>query len=146
MNDFRLIRTSRPAPDGASCGGVDGERRFTPHDANALHHAAVAWLGTELPKHQRCIVVGHHAPSFRSANGDRYGTEELDAAYCSNQDALIEAHPQIAVWIHGHTHKEESYRIGSTQIIANPRGYFPDEPRSRDFDPSAADFDPSGTT
>lgn len=140
MNDFRLIRTNKEAPEGSINRFIGSERLFTPHDANEMHQAAVAWLADELPKHKRCVVIGHHAPSLISANGDRYGTQILDAAYCSNQHALIEANPQIAVWIHGHTHKEEHYRIGETLVIANPRGYFPDERRSRNFEPGAEDF------
>ena len=138
MNDFRLIRTNRPAPEGAAIRMVGKERVFTLRDANELHQDAVAWLHSELPKHDRCVVIGHHAPSLLSAAGDR--TEDLDLAYCSNQHALIEASPQIIAWIHGHTHREERYQIGETKIIANPRGYFPDERCSRNFDPVAADF------
>ena len=138
MNDFRLIQTNRPAPEGAAVRMVGNERLFTPRDANQLHQEAVAWLRSELPKHDRCVVIGHHAPSLLSAAGDR--TEDLDLAYCSNQHALIEANPQIIAWIHGHTHREERYQIGETKIIANPRGYFPEERRSRNFDPAAADF------
>ena len=138
MNDFRLIRTNRPAPEAAAVRMVGNERLFSTRDANELHQDAVAWLRSELPKYDRCVVIGHHAPSLLSAAGDRI--EDLDLAYCSNQHALIDANPQIIAWIHGHTHREERYQIGETKIIANPRGYFPDEQRSRKFDPAAADL------
>jgi len=140
MNDFKLIRTGKPSQtDRVTRKGI--HRTFSPFDANELHETAVAWLDHGLPKHERCVVIGHHAPSLRSANGHRFGTEHLDLAYCSNQHALIKANPQIAMWIHGHTHKEERYTVGQTKIVANPRGYFPDERCSRNFDPCAADFD-----
>jgi len=145
MNDFRLIRTSLPRRDdelpfaGERVAG--NERRFTPRDANAMHEEAIAWLRDELPKHDRVVVIGHHAPSFMSANGARYGTSRLDPGYCSNQHELIEAHPQIKVWLHGHTHRAERYQVGSTKVIANPRGYYPDEWSAQTFDPTAADFD-----
>lgn len=144
MSDFRLIRTGKAASAGSINESIGSERVFTPHDANEMHEAAVAWLAGELPKHDRCVAIGHHAPSLLSAIGARLGTEILDSAYCSNQHALIEANPQIAVWIHGHIHKEERYHIGPTKIIANPRGYFPHERISRNFDPSAADFELPG--
>lgn len=140
MNDFKLIRTNRPLPDGAARKMVGKERAFTPRDANELHQKCVAWLASELPKHEKVVVIGHHAPSFRSANGLRYGTEELDPAYCSILDDFIEAHPEIKIHIHGHTHRPERYCIGETKVIANPRGYWPDEKVARDFDPRAADF------
>jgi hypothetical protein len=138
MNDFRLIRTNVSPMDKAP-DMVGKDRRFTPRDANALHSHAVAWLADELPRHSRCVVIGHHAPSFRSAGGDHADTT-LDSAYCSALDTLIEEHPQIAIWIHGHTHRPENYRIGNTKIVANPRGYFPSERVSRFFDPTAVDF------
>lgn len=140
MNDFRLIRTSKPPPADWKMVMRNGERHFRPGDASLLHGRAVAWLQAELPKHEAAVVIGHHAPSMLSANGHRYDTEDLDLAYCSNQHALIEAHPQATVWIHGHTHRAECYQIGSTKIVANPRGYFPDEAVSRQFDLVAADI------
>jgi Icc-related predicted phosphoesterase len=142
MNDFRLIRTQLPILEGdwALRPAKGAYRIFTPSDANSLHREAVAWLSDQLPKHSRCVVIGHHAPSFLSAGAGHYGDNKLDSAYCSSLDPLIKAHPQIQLWIHGHTHQAERYRIGNTQIVANPRGYFPDEPRSRCFDPAAADF------
>lgn len=138
MNDFRLIRTHVSSLDRAP-DMVGKDRRFTPRDANALHQQALAWLADELPRHSRSVVIGHHAPSFRSAGGER-NDPALDSAYCSGLDALIEEHPQIAIWIHGHTHRPESYRVGTTQVIANPRGYFPHESVARAFNPNAADF------
>ncbi len=140
LNDFHLIRTTADLPGGAALKKVGNERRFTPRDANRLHQHAVAWLRDELPRHDNVVVIGHHAPSFLSAGGEHHD-RRLDSAYCSNLHGLIEEHPQIKVWIHGHSHREERYRIGETAIVANPRGYFPQEPVSRTFDPRAADFD-----
>jgi Icc-related predicted phosphoesterase len=138
MNDFRLIRT-HVSPLDRTPHMVGRERRFTPRDANALHEHAIVWLADELPRHPRCVVIGHHAPSLISAGGER-NDPALDRAYCSSLDTMIEAHPQIAIWIHGHTHRPENYRIGNTQVIANPRGYFPHESVARAFNPNAADF------
>jgi Icc-related predicted phosphoesterase len=142
MNDFRLIRTRRAIGEGDWAHPGKGlSRTFTPRDANALHQEAVTWLQGELPRHASCIVIGHHAPSFRSAVGHHHGDAGLDTAYCASLDELIEEHRQIKLWVHGHTHREENYRIGTTRIIANPRGYFPDEPGSHSFNPAAADFE-----
>ena len=140
MNDFRLIWTSKLPPADWKMVMRNGERHFLPRDANLLHEQAVAWLRAELPKHDAAIVIGHHAPSMLSAGGEHYGTEDLDLAYCSNQHELIELNTNINIFIHGHTHRAERYQIGSTKIVANPRGYFPAEPISRQFDPAAADI------
>jgi Icc-related predicted phosphoesterase len=129
MNDFVHIKKDK------------GAREFRPADAAQLHDQAVAWLRDELPKHGCCVVFTHHAPSLLSARGsERFIDARLDDAYCSNQHGLIEANSQIAVWIHGHTHRAERYRVGQTTILANPRGYFPSESIAREFDPSAIDF------
>lgn len=137
MNDFHLVRTMQP-PDGPH--GQVG-RKFQPYDAHALHEQAVAWLSEELPKHECAVVIGHHAPSFMSAGEGPHFDHDLDDAYCSNLHPLIEANPHIAVWVHGHTHRTEHYRtLSNTLVVANPRGYFPDERCSRLFEPDAEDF------
>jgi hypothetical protein len=131
INDFRQIRTQ------VSPRHVRG---FRPADANDIHQRAVMWLSEELPKHDRAVVIGHHAPSYLSAGDGPHFDHALDDAFCSNLHALIEANPQVGIWIHGHTHRAEHYRIGDTLVVANPRGYFPDERRSRFFEPGAEDF------
>jgi predicted phosphodiesterase len=37
-------------------------------------------------------------------------------------DELV-ARSGAALWIHGHTHVSQDYRIGNTRVICNPRGY-----------------------
>jgi hypothetical protein len=141
MNDFQLIRTKHEASEGIQERKMGDARIFDPLDANRLHQDAVGWLEAELPKHKRCVVFTHHAPSFMSAGGGHAKDKTLDSAYCSNLHELIEANPQIHTWIHGHTHRHENYRVGNTRIIANPRGYVGHERIAYTFDASAADFD-----
>jgi hypothetical protein len=43
-------------------------------------------------------------------------------------------HPQITLWTHGHTHHVFDYRIGSTRIVCNPRGYVGYEDRADEFE------------
>jgi Icc-related predicted phosphoesterase len=65
------------------------------------------------------IVVSHHAPSPRSLSSPM---EAADAAFASEQEELIlRFQPQL--WVHGHIHLATDYRIGSTRVICNPRGY-----------------------
>jgi hypothetical protein len=139
MRDFSVIRTTAPPPPGMTMFG--SSRAFQPVDALALHEKALAFLASEVPKHQRVIVLSHHAPSLHSSAGHLHGAPYLDAAYCSNLVDFILARAQIELWVHGHTHRDVSYDIGGTRVIANHRGYFPDEPMSRRFDPTAVDFD-----
>lgn len=39
-----------------------------------------------------------------------------------------------ALWIHGHMHRRSDYLVGSTRVIANPRGYL--DEKDTGFDPS----------
>lgn len=143
MNDFNLITTRRPDPPGVSFYGRHKDQRiFHPVDAYDLHQEAIAWLESELPKHQQVIVMSHHAPSLESSARHLFNSPGwLEDAYCSNLVDLIMANPQIKVFVHGHTHRDVDYMIGGTRILANHRGYFPHERISRHFDPSAKDFE-----
>lgn len=128
LTDFREIRFGDRLP-------------FTPKTANALHRKAVAFLEQELARQKQagrsCIVITHHAPSFKSKAGRRY-TLNLDSAFYSDQEALIAANPQIALWCHGHSHASCNYKIGGTRVVSNQRGYR--GPESEAFEPSAADL------
>lgn len=65
------------------------------------------------------VVVTHHAPSPRSLNPP---IEAADAAFASDQeDMILRFGPQL--WVHGHIHLATDYRIGSTRVVCNPRGY-----------------------
>ncbi len=117
--------------------------QFRPKDAFAEHQKALAFLAEAVPQHSRVIVLSHHAPTFASSSSHLYRAElaYLDAAYCSDQGQFILDHPQIEVWLHGHSHHDVRYEVGTTRVTTNQRGYFPDERIAREFDPSMGDFE-----
>jgi Icc-related predicted phosphoesterase len=45
----------------------------------------------------------------------------------------VVAELQPLLWVHGHIHHRADYRLGSTRVVCNPRGY-PEEP-GEGFDP-----------
>jgi hypothetical protein len=47
----------------------------------------------------------------------------MNGGYSSSLDEYMIDHPQIKLWTHGHTHYPFDYRIGSTRVVCNPRGY-----------------------
>ena len=57
-----------------------------------------------------------------------YKKDLLSAAYASNLDELIIKYPNIKLWCHGHVHHNCDYRINTTRIVANPRGYKNENP------------------
>lgn len=113
MGDFRLIRKAK--------AGSTYTEAFTTADARARHEKAVAWIFDEVKKHERVVVMTHHAPSYRSAYG--HASDKLTPAYCSELDDQIEANQNIELWCHGHTHQSEDYHVGKTRILANQCGY-----------------------
>ena len=111
MNDYRIVRFS------------SDNRTLRARDTLKLHAESVAWLTNELAQHDpdRTIVVTHHAPSARS-EAPQYARSPLTPAFASNLDSLIEQ-SKIPLWIHGHTHYNVDYRLGSTRILTNQSGY-----------------------
>ncbi|WP_292937759.1 metallophosphoesterase [Noviherbaspirillum sp.] len=94
---------------------------FTARDAEALHHAARAWLENKLQEgfSGPTVVVTHHAPHPSSIH-PRFAGSLLNPAFITDLGPLVE---QADVWIHGHVHDSFDYRVGKTRVIANPRGY-----------------------
>jgi predicted phosphodiesterase len=127
MNDFQMIRITS--------GLLRGERLLTPSDCLRLHRESRIYIENELaqPFDGITIVMTHHAPSGRSVPEFRRG-DPINAAYASDLEALIErAQPQL--WVHGHIHSSSDYRIGSTRVVCNPRGYVPSQ-LNPGFDPA----------
>ncbi len=114
MSDYSLIQFS---PEG---------RLLTARDTARLHAESVAWLRGALARcdRARTIVVTHHAPSGRS-EPPSFADSPISPAFASHLDALVEE-SRVPLWLHGHTHHNVDYRIGSTRVLTNQRGY-PDE-------------------
>jgi len=118
MNDFRVVKNSKMQ------GPLEFKPRFHVEDAIQEHKHMRAYI-REQASHtlQKVVVVGHHAPS-KSSTHPRYESQHLmNGGYSSDLNNLILDHPQIKLWIHGHTHESFDYQIGSTRIVCNPRGY-----------------------
>ena len=81
------------------------------------------------------VVITHHAPSFLSVHEKYKDDKSINGGYASDLSNDILDNPNIKFWVHGHMHTPSSYEIGSTNILANPRGYIPWE-ASNGFDPS----------
>jgi predicted phosphohydrolase len=121
VSDFQQIRMS---PSG---------ERFRPPDACRLHAQSLQWLieQTQAARERKVVVVTHHAPSPQSIPL-RYRNSPLNPAFASNLEPFIRG-SEVSLWIHGHIHETADYEVGSTRILANPRGY-PSE-RLTNFNP-----------
>lgn len=114
MNDYKRIRRS------------PSYSKLRPADTRILHQKTVRHIEQFLESGdpRRSVVITHHAPSIRSLP-ERSRAEQINCAYASHLDPLIEKHsPRL--WIHGHIHHSQDYLIGRTRILSNPRGYITD--------------------
>ena len=114
MNDFRIIRND--ARNYAAMSALDVAIR---------HDKTLAYIEHIVHEHRnkKCVVVGHHSPSFQSCH-PMYGNDTLmNGGYHSDLSEFIMDHPQIKLWTHGHTHHPFDYVLGETRVVCNPRGY-----------------------
>jgi hypothetical protein len=94
-------------------------------DVAIRHDNTLGYIKLIVQEHKdkRCVVVGHHAPSFKSVS-EQYASQTLmNGGYASDLSEFIMDHPQIKLWTHGHMHQPFDYVIGETRVVCNPRGY-----------------------
>ena len=98
-----------------------GARAFAPADWLALHRAHRAWLAERLaaPFGGATVVVTHFLPHAGSI-APQFAAHPLNPGFASHLEPLV---VRASLWIHGHTHAARDYRVGSTRIVCNPRGY-----------------------
>lgn len=110
VNDFRLI-ADRSATRG----------RFDTEAAAKRFALDKKFIEDKLNSHneQRCIVVTHHLPSAKSISA-KHTNSPVNCAFASDIDDLV---ARANMWIHGHTHDSQEYRIGGCRVVCNPAGY-----------------------
>lgn len=114
MSDFRVIRNDKRS--FATMSALDVAIR---------HDMTLGYIKHVVQEHRdkRCVVVGHHSPSFQSVHPTYAHETLMNGGYHSDLSEFILDHPQIVLWTHGHTHHPMDYVIGETRIVCNPRGY-----------------------
>lgn len=101
---------------------------FNPGYAASFHAEFINMLLKELlnPFAGETIVVTHHSPANHLLLDKVYNSPKTDLtnyAYYAGLNNIIESN-KIKLWTHGHTHLSYDYKIGNTQIVCNPRGYW----------------------
>lgn len=120
INDHRMILDQRP---DRTIG------RFRTADALRQHMLDYAYFERNLaiPHDGPTICVSHHGVAGMLSVPEEYhgaGNDALNPAFSSDLTELIMRY-QPEMWIHGHCHGSIDCMIGSTRIIANPKGYGP---------------------
>lgn len=125
MNDFTYIKNSRSK-----------EKFFTVDHAARRFDRTVKRINKVISDSpgDRYVVVTHHAPSKMSVSDEFKHAGLINGGYASNLDSFILNHQQIEVWFHGHIHSPSDYKIGSTRVLSNPRGYSGRDPLALDFE------------
>lgn len=111
MNDYKKIRHS------------ETYSKLKPADTRVQHAKTIGALRNFLSASDpaRSVVVTHHAPSPLSIPS-LIRKQPIYCAYASDlNDLIMETQPLL--WIHGHLHEPNDYRIGNTRVLSNPRGY-----------------------
>lgn len=65
------------------------------------------------------VIVTHHLPVDDCVTAEYIGNP-LNDFFVSQFD--VKSYPS-KYWIHGHTHSSVNIKVGSTKIVANPKGY-----------------------
>ena len=105
INDYRTIRNDRREYS-----------KLSPTDTVARHRKSLEYFRDAIDQNpnDKCVVVGHHAPSHLSTD-PRYKSEFImNGAYRSDLSDFILDRPQIKLWCHGHMHNASDYMIGDT--------------------------------
>lgn len=99
--------------------------------SNSNHINHVIWLTRALKEDMTTptIVITHHLPSFKLIHNDYALCKDLNHAYASDIEHLIQ--PNLKVWFCGHTHKATDTIINNTRFIINPLGYSGQNPDAK---------------
>ena len=82
------------------------------------------------------VVITHHLPSYSSID-KRFAGSLGNAVFASTDLEDIITNPKIHLWIHGHTHSNQDYRLDHVRVICNPRGYvFHRKHENEEFNPN----------
>lgn len=100
MNDFRLIEhIARDAPTWNNEFVINLEKNLVEPDIIISHH---------LP-HKRCI-------------SERFQNIALNAYFLADFDDLVET-VKPKLWVYGHSHDTQDFKIGRTRLVNNACGY-----------------------
>jgi predicted phosphohydrolase len=81
-------------------------------------------LHNPLFKDMKKVVITHFLPSFQCVP-ERFIGNEANCFFASDCEHLMTEDWAPTYWFHGHTHDSVRKKIGNTEIICNPYGYYP---------------------
>lgn len=100
---------------------------ITPRMITDLHIKNVEWITNKLEEHKdkQVIIMTHHLPSFKMIH-QKYKGSDINYAFASDLDYLMEQNNNLKFWLCGHTHFNMETTINNCECITNPYGYLGD--------------------
>jgi predicted phosphodiesterase len=121
MNDYHVIKK-----DTGTTYGWSGRRpslKLQVEDTIQFHLNAVKFLEGCLDEFKMpTVIVTHHAPTSGCLQVDRYVGDDMNYAYYTPLEYLMD-NDNVKAWISGHTHHAVRLDIYDTQVVSNARGY-----------------------
>ncbi|QKF94538.1 metallophosphoesterase [Fadolivirus algeromassiliense] len=107
--------------------------KITPSNTTNAHVKNVIWLSRKIEeyKDKQIIILSHHLPSFQLIHKDYQGND-MNCAFASDLDYLMNRHKHIKYWLCGHTHRNVYSKINECQCMTNPSGYKSDNNKEYD--------------
>lgn len=98
-------------------------------DTNQLFNENVKWLTGKLMEHadKSIIILTHHLPTYKLI-APQFETSDINSAFASDLDHIMESYSNIKYWICGHTHTANKLQINQCQCLINPVGYENENP------------------
>jgi predicted phosphodiesterase len=119
MNDYQAIKNEEA-----------GHTKLRAIHTLERHREHVKFIQENVKNYTKCVVVGHHAPTYKSIDPNFKNDWHVNGAYASDLSHIMLDNPQIVLWTHGHTHHAVQYTVGNALVVCNPRGYEGFEPDS----------------
>ena len=131
MNDYNHVTVKDP---------LNGSyHKMDPKFVLRDHYQAREFFKFALEENRRrdnlpVVVITHHAPTAMSIPEWYKNDYLMNGCYYSDQSEFILDNPEIKYWVHGHTHTNFEYDVGTTRVMCNPRGYHGYEASAHTYD------------
>ena len=110
MNDYRSI--------------VDGGVYITPDFILKEHEKFMEFLREKFSEtfDGPTVVMTHHSPGGPLRG--RGAWSRYADFYFADLEKMIGEEDKAVLWVHGHTHASQDYKINNTRVVCNPYGYW----------------------
>jgi len=111
ISDFTVIKYGK------------SNHRFSAMKCMSLYQESIQYIESELQRAtEEKIVIVTHFGIDKLCSQPMHRNDPLQSYFVSNVQSIISRY-NIDVWIYGHTHYSNDFKIGKTRVIGNHIGY-----------------------